>query len=106
MIEFIALLVLFILTIAFLGFLYFNTAKQSQKQIQSLMEQVKTDREMMLAGSLQEYQNVVQGKKPPPNEILDEPNSPEITEASPIPMEEITTVQIDDQPKRKVKIYK
>ena len=106
MIEFIALLVLFILTIAFLGFLYFNTAKQSQKQIQSLMEQVKEDREMLLAGSLQEYQSVKQGKKLPPNEVVDEPNSPEITESSPISMEEITAVQIDDQPKRKVKIYK
>jgi len=106
MIEFISLLILYVITVGFLGFLYLKEREQSQKQIKELYDQMKTDREMMMAGGLQEYKNIKDGFSPPKNEIADEPNSDEITENSSIPIEEITAIQIDDQPKRKVKIYK
>ena len=61
---------------------------------------------MMLAGSLSEYQDVKEGKPSPANEVLDEPNSPEVTEANPISLEEITNVQIDDKPARPIKIIR
>ena len=106
MIEFVVVVVLAMAVVAFVVFLSLRQEKNMQGQIGDLRSELKQAREMLLAGGYQEYERIKKKEPPPANEVIDEPNSPEISEANPISLDEITTVQIDDQPKRNIKIYK
>jgi len=98
-------IVLGILALGFLGFgvfIYLN----SQKQMDRMLKRLEESNQMQMAGSFQEYERVKQGKKPTTNNIKNEPNFPELSEDNPIPFDQIQGIKLDNEPKRKIKIYK
>lgn len=108
MIEFIILGIITLLLFGFAMFIFNNMMRvygEAQKQNKLLQEQVKSFGEMLMAGSLQEYARIKKGRKPIPNNIKEEPNMLDITENNRIPWDEITGVQVDNGPKRDIRIY-
>ena len=101
MIEFI---ILGILALAFIGFAYF-VYQDSQKKTGAMMKQMNDMTQMLMAGSYQAWDRAKKGKKPLPNTIKNVPNFKELTEGKRIPWGEITGVEVDSAPRRKVKIY-
>ena len=81
-----------------------NQNKATLKTLETVMEKNKTISEMALAGSYQEWKRIKSGNKAV-NNIKDEPNLEEITEDKRIPFDDITGVQVDNNPAQKIKIY-
>ena len=105
MIEFIILALLVIGFAVFAYIFYTKQNKLTETLVKKLNEQVEKSTEMMMAGSLQEWQRIKEGKKPYPNKLKSDPNLLELTEENRIPWDDITGVKIDEGPKKKVKIY-
>lgn len=126
-----ALIVLSFLTTAafgFAGFIYYQSQKNQEKLLKEsadrqekilreahaqqeslqkdLVGQMKELSEMAMAGSYQEWSRIKKGGQPIPNDVKSEPNMIEVTEENPIPLGQVTHVQVNDEPKRKIKIYR
>jgi hypothetical protein len=99
--EFIVLSILLLGVLCFAGFVFYT----SQKQIQILQKQMKDIAQMLMAGSFQEWERVQKGKKPVPNQIKSEPNFSGLREEERIPWNDIKNIQVENGPKRQIKIY-
>lgn len=82
-----------------------NQNKIVLKTLESVMEKSKIISEMAMAGSLQEWKRIKQGKRST-NAVAPEPNFDELSENNKIPFSQITGVQVDGGPKQKIKLYK
>lgn len=101
MMEFIVLSILILGVLGLAGFIYWH----SQKQIELFRGEMKSINEMLMAGSFQEWQRVKTGKPPIPNTLKSEPNFQDLREEEKIPWSAIENVKVDNEPKRKIKIY-
>ena len=99
--EFIVLAIITLFVIGLCGFIVIS----SQKQVKILQDQLERNSQMQMAGSFQEWNRIKEGKRTKPNEIKEEPNFIPLTEENPIPFSEITGVKVNNEPKRKIKIY-
>jgi len=113
MIPFVILAVMVVAILGFTAFVYHDSQRRfealqekSQEALKALQEQLKAQNEMLMAGSLEEWKRIKEGKEPAPNEIKDEPNFQDMAEDKRIPFDEITAVRVDEGPKAEIKLYR
>jgi len=83
----------------------FYLVKQLEKQNKVFQKQMSETTQMMMAGSFEEWKRIKDGKKPIPNKIKSEKNFKDLDESERIPFSQIQGIKVDNEPRRKVKLY-
>lgn len=99
--EIILLSIITLAVVVLCGFIFIS----SQKHNKALQDQLKEINQMQMAGSFQEWNRIKAGKRAVPNKIKEEENFTPLTEDNPIPFDEIEGVKINNEPRRKIKMY-